>query len=339
MRKILCMAMSVIMLLGIMSTGTAADKEKIQEIDVPYDTTLFFEYDIFYVEKMDEWWEEYQGRDLNAVFKKNYSIFRPILDKTKTEVVGMRSIYEMEVDAEIPFDTKRYLLCADRDVQQELLAQHGVEDKIKYSFLYDVNFFAEHTFGKRFILMIRTENEFYYVPIFFDHEEYRGVQNERVYTRDGFIKTLTREYKLVMFGEEIDCDVKPMGMMERILLPLRAYLEGLGYTVTWKGDTRDILFEYQGQKYRIHLEEGAEGDGTVYKMVDGKEVTTDKNLGYIPDVGYIIKNGRTMIWKGSGGIMFFAGWLERYERNDEYITHTDYDNCIIEVKTFKKPEN
>jgi len=86
--------------------------------------------------------------------------------------------------------------------------------------------------------------------------------------------------KLVINGETVECDVAPLIVDGRTLVPVRVVSENLGATVTWHGDTRTVEITRGEDELLLAI-------GSNVATFNGQEVTMD--------VAAQIVNDRTMV--------------------------------------------
>lgn len=67
---------------------------------------------------------------------------------------------------------------------------------------------------------------------------------------------------IILNGQEISLDVKPIIVDGRTMVPVRFILEELGMKVAWDGDNKVVIGEKEDNVLKITLEEGLATDGT-----------------------------------------------------------------------------
>ena len=90
----------------------------------------------------------------------------------------------------------------------------------------------------------------------------------------------TDDIKVLLNGTELDFDVQPMFVGNKILLPVRAVVESLGANVLWNND-----------KYIVTVESG----NTVSEIPIGASEFFVNGKGYKAEIPAQVVNGRTLV--------------------------------------------
>ncbi|MBQ4088106.1 MAG: copper amine oxidase N-terminal domain-containing protein [Clostridia bacterium] len=140
-----------------------------------------------------------------------------------------------------------------------------------------------------------------------------SVYNPVIYTdemvREKFNESEMDIYSVTIDGKKLEFDQKPLNKNDRILVPVRAIFEALGYVMEWDGETRTAHAVNQKNAISIQI-----GNKNIYYMRDGVQGV------YELDVAPILVAGRTLI--PLRGVAECAGCLVEWneETNTAVIT-------------------
>ena len=155
----------------------------------------------------------------------------PKFDQEKGKVSAVRISRNGEVISED--DASNLVTLFSKKMLYEHLEKNQVTNVKETKIIYASGFI------KGYIVLIKTEDEIYFMTVMIDGTKYGVFEHERVYSLNEFKKLCEPQpCTLTIFNELIDCDQPPIMEFGITFLPLRACFEYFGFTVEWDQETK-----------------------------------------------------------------------------------------------------
>jgi len=203
-------------------------------------------------------------------------------------------------------------LLFNQDSLNSHLKKEQINDVIEIKIIYSFGFINDY------IVVIKTQDEIHFMPVLSNGTKYGGFEHIKIYSMEEFKKLCDPQMcELIILGETIECAQPPIMEYGNTYLPLRVFLEHLGYVVEWEEKTKTIIFFNDDNLYSFIADSNENPYGFISK--------NGKTAAY--SCGFRIVNGRTLVYNMF--IPFLWSELNVFirENNDEHSLTVIHQSC------------